>query len=65
MMNKINFPYALILTYDNGDQFTAGEYLMLKDTIRAKNHCKAELGKRGICGRTLTAITILKNGGGK
>lgn len=65
MMNKINFPYALILTYDNGDQFTAGEYLTLKDTMQAKDRCKSELGKRGICGRALTTITILKNGGEK
>lgn len=62
MMSGLKFPYAIIFTYDNGDQFTAGEYLTLKDAIQAKNRCKDEIGKRQVCGRILSTITILKGG---
>jgi hypothetical protein len=60
MMAEINQPYQLIFVYDNGDQFTAGKYLTLKDAIQAKNRCKDEIGKRQVCGRVLETITILK-----
>ena len=63
MMIKPNLPYQLIFVYDNGDQFTAGEYLTLKDAIQAKNRCKDEIGKRQVCGRVLETITVLTEGG--
>lgn len=33
MMSNTKFPYSLVFTYDNGDQFTAGQYCSLRDAL--------------------------------
>ena len=59
MMIKPNLPYQLIFVYDDGDQFTAGEYGTLREALQAKIRCKHEIGQADICGRVLEVITIL------
>ncbi len=60
MMIKPNLPYQLIFVYDDGDQFTAGEYGTLREALQAKIRCKHEIGQADICDRVLEGITILK-----
>ena len=60
MMIKPNLPYQLIFVYDDGDQFTAGEYGTLREALQAKIKCKHEIGQADICDRVLEVITILK-----
>lgn len=62
MMAEINQPYQLIFVYDNGDQFTAGQYCSLRDALQAKIRAKAEIGKADILGRRLDTITVLAEG---
>ncbi|KOE65875.1 hypothetical protein [Aggregatibacter actinomycetemcomitans] len=62
MMSNTKFPYALVFTYDDGDQFTAGQYLSLRDALQAKIRAKAEIGKTDILGRRLETITVLAEG---
>ena len=59
-MSNTKFPYALVFTYDDGDQFTAGEYGTLREALQAKIRCKHEIGQADICDRVLEGITILK-----
>lgn len=60
MMKEQKYAYQLIFVYDNGEQFTAGEYHTLKDALQAKIRCKHEIGQVDICGRVLESITILQ-----
>ena len=60
MMSNTKFPYTLVFTYDNGDQFIAGEYGALREALQAKIRCKHEIGQVDICGRVLEVITVLK-----
>ena len=60
MMSNTKFPYTLVFTYDDGDQFIAGEYGTLREALQAKIRCKHEIGQADICGRVLEVITILK-----
>ena len=60
MMSNTKFPYTLVFTYDDGDQFIAGEYGRLREALQAKIRCKHEIGQADICGRVLEVITILK-----
>ena len=62
MMSNTKFPYTLVFTYDDGDQFIAGEYGALRDALQAKIRCKHEIGQTDICGRVLEVITVLKGG---
>lgn len=62
MMSNTKFPYSLVFTYDNGDQFIAGEYGTLREALQAKIRCKHEIGQADICGRVVEAITILNGG---
>ena len=62
MMSNTKFPYTLVFTYDNGDQFTAGQYCSLRDALQAKIRAKAEIGKIDVLGRRLEAITVLADG---
>ena len=62
MMSNTKFPYTLVFTYDNGDQFTAGQYCSLRDALQAKIRAKAEIGKIDVLGRCLEAITVLAEG---
>ena len=59
-MSNTKFPYTLVFTYDDGDQFIAGEYGTLREALQAKIRCKHEIGQADICGRVLEVITILK-----
>ena len=59
-MSNTKFPYTLVFTYDNGDQFIAGEYGRLREALQAKIRCKHEIGQADICGRVLEVISILK-----
>lgn len=59
-MIKPNLPYHLIFVYDDGDQFTAGEYGTLREALQAKIRCKHEIGQTDILGRVLEVITVLK-----
>ena len=61
-MSNTKFPYALVFIYDNGDQFTAGQYCSLRDALQAKIRAKAEIGKIDVLGRRLEAITVLTEG---
>ena len=61
-MSNTKFPYTLVFIYDNGDQFTAGQYCSLRDALQAKIRAKAEIGKIDVLGRRLEAITILAEG---
>ena len=63
MMSNTKFPYSLVFTYDNGDQFTAAQYCSLRDVLQAKIRAKAEIGKTDITGRRLETITVLTEGG--
>ena len=63
MMSNTKFPYSLVFTYDNGDQFTAGQYCSLRDALQAKIRAKAEIGKIDVLGRRLETITVLTEGG--
>lgn len=63
MMSNTKFHYALVFTYDNGDQFTAGQYCSLRDALQAKIRAKAEIGETDITGRRLETITVLAEGG--
>nr|DAO06376.1 MAG TPA: hypothetical protein [Caudoviricetes sp.] len=60
MMSNTKFPYTLVFTYDDGDQFTAGEYGTLREALQAKIKCKHEIGQADIGGRVLEVISILK-----
>ena len=62
MMIKPNLPYQLIFVYDDGDQFTAGQYCSLRDVLQAKIRAKAEIGQTDISGRRLETITVLMGG---
>ena len=62
MMSNTKFPYALVFTYDNGDQFTAGQYCSLRNALQAKVRAKAEIGETDITGRRLATITVLTEG---
>ena len=62
MMSNTKFPYSLVFTYDNGDQFIAGEYGTRREALQAKIRCKHEIGQANICGRVVEAITILNGG---
>ena len=62
MMSNTKFPYTLVFTYDDGDQFTAGQYCSLRDALQAKIRAKAEIGKIDVLGRRLEAITVLAEG---
>ena len=62
MMSNTKFPYTLVFTYDNGDQFTAGQYCSLRDALQAKIRAQAEIGKIDVLGRRLEAITVLAEG---
>lgn len=62
MMTEIRFPYALVFTYDNSDQFTAGQYCSLRDALQAKIRAKAKIGQTDITGRRLDTITVLVEG---
>ena len=62
MMSNTKFPYSLVFTYDNGDQFTAGQYCTLRDVLQAKIRVKAEIGQTDITGRRLETITVLMEG---
>ena len=62
MFNQTNLPYQLIFVYDDGDQFTAGQYCSLRDVLQAKIRAKAEIGKIDVLGRRLEAITVLAEG---
>ena len=62
MMSNTKLPYTLVFTYDNGDQFTAGQYCSLRDALQAKIRAKAEIGKIDVLGRRLEAITVLAEG---
>ena len=59
-MSNTKFPYTLVFTYDDGDQFTAGEYGTLREALQAKIKCKHEIGQADIGGRVLEVISILK-----
>ena len=61
-MSNTKFPYALVFTYDNGDQFTAGQYCSFRDALQAKIRAKAEIGKIDVLGRRLETITVLTEG---
>ena len=61
-MSNTKFPYALVFTYDDGDQFTAGQYCSLRDALQAKIRAKAEIGKIDVLGRRLETITVLMGG---
>ena len=61
-MSNTKFPYTLVFTYDDGDQFTAGQYCSLRDALQAKIRAKAEIGKIDVLGRRLEAITVLAEG---
>ena len=61
-MSNTKFPYTLVFTYDNGDQFTAGQYCSLRDALQAKIRAKAEIGKIDVLGRRLETITVLAEG---
>ncbi|AFI87169.1 hypothetical protein ACT75_06855 [Aggregatibacter actinomycetemcomitans] len=63
MIKQVNLPYQLIFIYDNGDQFTAGQYCSLRDALQAKIRAKAEIGETDITGRRLETITVLTEGG--
>ena len=63
MMSNTKFPYSLVFTYDNGDQFTTGQYCSLRDVRQAKIRAKAEIGETDITGRRLETITVLAEGG--
>ena len=62
MMSNTKFPYTLVFTYDDGDQFTAGQYCSLRDVLQAKIRAKAEIGKIDVLGRRLETITVLAEG---
>ena len=62
MMSNTKFPYSLVFTYDNGDQFTAGEYGTLREALQAKIRAKAGIGATDITGRRLETITVLTEG---
>ena len=62
MMSNTKFPYTLVFTYDNGDQFIAGQYCSLRDVLQAKIRAKAEIGKIDVLGRRLETITVLAEG---
>ena len=62
MMSNTKFPYTLVFTYDNGDQFTAGQYCSLRDVLQDKIRAKAEIGEKDITGRRLETITVLTEG---
>ena len=62
-MSNAKFPYTLVFTYDNGDQFTAGQYCSFRDVLQAKIRAKAEIGETAITGRRLATITVLTEGG--
>ena len=62
MMSNTKFPYSLVFTYDNGDQFTAGQYCSLRAALQAKIRAKAEIGETDITGRRLETITVLTEG---
>lgn len=59
-MSNTKFPYTLVFTYDDGDQFTAGEYGTLREALQAKIKCKHKIGQADIGGRVLEVISILK-----
>ena len=61
-MSNTKFPYTLVFTYDNGDQFTVGQYCSLRDVLQAKIRTKAEIGEKDITGRCLETITVLTEG---
>ena len=59
MMSNTKFPYTLVFTYDDGDQFIAGKYGTLREALQAKIRCKHEIGQADICGRVLEVISVL------
>lgn len=61
-MSNTKFPYTLVFTYDNGDQFIVGQYCSLRDVLQAKIRAKAEIGETDISGRRLETITVLAEG---
>ena len=50
-MSNTKFPYTLVFTYDDGDQFIAGKYGTLREALQAKIRCTHEIGQADICGR--------------